>query len=172
MQNITHLSRSTAACIAGLLLTLALMIIFSLSLSVIFFTPVTDGNGDYYDFRYGLDINWIGTLLMFISLIPLFYPCLSIFRNMLSPKRRHKVFSLFYTPEHSLKIHIVVFIVLCIALTVLSIYLSGMEAYHIADCYYSGFDSCVDNSLLFALPYLFYIFIIPVLVILNFALDV
>ena len=141
----SRLSRWVGA--AGIPLLIALMLMMSSNLSVILFTPRSQGNGDYYDnsFNQSAQVSWLGILFMIIPVILLFYPWLKLCWSKLFQRARDGYYGLFYAPHRVAKVVAVVLTVLNLSTIILLLSYSEAEAARISHWDYSH-SLCPDNS--------------------------
>ena len=137
----------------GLTSTIILMLYISINLGTIFFTPKTDGQGDYYNLSpYHGDessASLTGILFLLLPLLLLFWPWMKLFVKMILQKSRNAYYGLFIAKNTVFKIVSVILTFMNVASICFLAYKSEQGASEICDCIKRHVDTCPDNSLLY-----------------------
>ena len=135
----------------GLTSTIILMLYIFINLGTIFFTPKTDGQGDYYDLSpyhgHESSASLTGILFLLLSLLLLFWPWMKLFVKIIRQKSRDAYYGLFIAGNTVFKIVSVFLTIMNVASICFLAYKSEQGASEICDCIKRNVDTCPDNSL-------------------------
>ena len=136
--------------VVGLLAVLGLCIHQLSCLAVIFFTPASEGQGDYYDATLDAEGRGsiIGALFILIPLLLLFYPWVKLFLALIRNSIRTDYYGLFIAKGKVARLISILLTILNVGTIIWFTWNVSVEADRISNWSYE-YAPCSDNSLFY-----------------------